>query len=355
MRWPWQRRTERRASLAYTDAITAAFEAAALGQSAIGETAAVEAAASCYARGFAAATVENASDAISRAISPTVLASIGRDLVRRGESVWLIETGAFGLRLRRVGAWDVRGGSLESSWTVRVTTYGPSGSETRIVPYAAVVHCRYATDPSRPWHGIGPVAWAGSSARLHAGAVGALAADMSALPASVVPMPPGENTDDEDEDPLAPLKARLVGAKGRSLLVESTRGAFGGDHRDAPRDDWTQKRLGPNPPETLADVHDRSAHAILAACGVDPVLVGWTRGDGTLAREAYRRFDRLGLQPVARTVADELRAKLDAPALSLSFDSLRASDFAGVARAFKAMVEAGVSVDAAAAILDIEV
>ena len=38
----------------------------------------------------------------------------------------------------------------------------------------------------------------------------------------------------------------------------------------------------------------------LPAVGVDPVLAGLVKGDGTLAREAYRRLERLTPQPLAR-------------------------------------------------------
>ena len=58
-------------------------------------------------------------------------------------------------------------------------------------------------------------------------------------------MPPGENTEDEDDDPLSGLKSGIVKAKGKSVFVETTAGAFGADTRDAPREDWKQKRLGP--------------------------------------------------------------------------------------------------------------
>ena len=115
-----------------------------------------------------------------------------------------------------------------------------------------------------------------------------------------------------------------------------------------------QKRLGPAPDEVLAGLHDTSAIAVLAACGIDPVVVGMVRGDGTLARETLRRFERLTLQPLARIVEAELRDKLDAPDLALNFDSLRASDFAGVARAYKALTEAGLTPDAAAGQLDMD-
>ena len=71
-------------------------------------------------------------------------------------------------------------------------------------------------------------------------------------------------------------------------------------------------------------------------------------------RLPFRRFERLTLGPLARIVEVELRAKLDAPDLALNFDSLRASDFAGVARAYKALTEAGLSPDAAAGQLDMD-
>ena len=56
------------------------------------------------------------------------------------------------------------------------------------------------------------------------------------------------------------------------------------------------------------------------------------------------------LQPVAGLVQHELRAKLDAPGLKLSFDALFASDLSGRARAFGSMVKAGMDVSKAAAL-----
>ena len=291
---------------------------------------------------------------VSAALTPDVLADIGRDMVRVGESMQLIEVEAGALKLYRVGQWDIRGGWNPATWTVRITVFGPSETLSRVVPYSSVVHCRFAADRSRPWAGLGPTGWADLSAKLAAGATAKLAEEMGALTAQVIPAPLGETPDNEDDDPLKGLKDSLVKAKGRGIFVESMRGSFGGDHRDAPAGDWQQKRLGPAPDETLADLNDKAALQVLAACGVDPLMAGLSRGDGTALRKSYRRYERLTLAPLARIVTTELRDKLDAPALVLGFDSLRASDFAGVARALKAMIEAGVSPEAAAAILDIE-
>ena len=354
MRWPWQQR-EVRESAPFTDAIVAALAAGVSGDGARSSaTAALEAAAGAVARGFAAATVEGAPAAMADALSPATLSLIGRDLIRRGESVFHIEIRRGEIRLAPAGSWDVRGGVREAEWWYRLDLFGPSGNVTRFVPSDAVVHCRYAVDPSRPWLGVSPLGWAALSGELHAGVLGALAADMKALPGTVIPMPPGENAEDEAADPLAPLKTALLSAKGRSTFVETTRSAFGADHRDAPAQDWQQRRLGPAPPDSLASLHDSTGVAVLAAIGVDPLMVGMARGDGTALREAYRRFERLTLQPLARIATRELAEKLDAPDLALGFDSLRASDFAGVARAYKALTEAGLSPDAAAGQLDMD-
>lgn len=353
MRWPWQRKPEDRAG--YSDRIVDAVLAAVSGNTAsAGSTAAVEAAAGAVARGFAAATVEGASPAVVASLTPDVLALIARNLIRAGDSMHLIETGPDGLALLPVGTWVIQGDADPATWFVRCDLFGPTGNSVRIVPHAAVVHCRYAVDPARPWQGVSPLAWAETAATLLAGTETALSRDTNAALAYVVPQPPSR-AEDNDADPLAALKQALVSAKGKSVFVESTATAYGGDHRDRPREDWEQKRLGPHPPETLVKLHGAAAEAVLSTIGIDPVLAGFRGGDGTMAREAYRRFERLVVQPLGRIVETELRLKLDSPGLMLKFDSLRASDFAGAARAYKAMVEAGVSTDAAAAILDLEV
>ena len=91
----------------------------------------------------------------------------------------------------------------------------------------------------------------------------------------------------------------------------------------------------------------------MAAAGVDPIIAGLQRGDGTLAREAYRRFERLTLRPLGRLIQTELRAKLDAPDLTISFNSLRSSDFVGLARAYKSLRDAGMSTGEIAELLDL--
>lgn len=353
--WPWQREetrasfsdVEQRAS--FTDAITSALVQAAAGTSQRPTaSAALEAAAGNISRGFAVATVEGSPAHVSRVLTPDFMSLVARDLIRNGESLFLIDVDREGLALRPSGSHDVRGGPAEDSWFYRLDLYGPSGNITRLVPGESVLHFRYSVDPARPWLGVSPMSWSSGTGNLHAGVEGALRRDMTAASAHVLPMPAGaegEPTDDDEQtdDADDPIRAAIRDAAGKSVFVESTQGSHGGDYRDRPAQDWQQKRLGPDPPDALSTLLGQTANMVLSAAGVAPIIAGLERGDGTLAREAYRRFERLTLQPMGRLLEPELRRKLDAPGLSISFASLRSSDFAGLARAYKALKESGMS------------
>ena len=86
---------------------------------------------------------------------------------------------------------------------------------------------------------------------------------------------------------------------------------------------------------------------ILACCGVPVELA--ELGQGTAAREAWRRFLHATIDPLGKLVAEELTEKFEFP-VSLSFDSLMASDISGRARAFQSMVSGGMDVTKAAAL-----
>ena len=159
MSWKfWRREPERRqSSQPFTDAIVSAIAAQAGGNltgdpNAVG---ALEMAAGAYARAFSGATVQG-SDMVKRALTPAVLGSIARSMIRRGESVYLIEIEGGEIRLQPVGSWDIRGGPDPSSWMVRADAFGPSGNLTRFVQYSQVVSCKYSYDPARPWFGLSP-------------------------------------------------------------------------------------------------------------------------------------------------------------------------------------------------------
>ena len=340
------RRVERRSSA--TDTLVAALLARASGNApaTVTATGALEAAAGLYGRAFAGAMV-GGPESFARALTPSILATIGRELIRRGEAVYVIGVGMeSGLTLTPAGTWNVTGSA--ESWRYQVDLNGPSGTRTVDLAAAAVLHCRYAVDPARPWHGLGPIQFASIAGRLNAETDSALASESGGPMANLIPIPV------DGQDPtVTNLRKDIAAAKGKALTVESTTQdwATAGGQRGATRMDWRAERLGANPPASLVELSSRAERSVLATCGVPVELA--EAGDGTGQREAWRRFLFGSVAPLAKIVTEELRTKLD-PGLSLDFEELRASDLAGRARAYKQLTEAGVDAGAAARIAGFE-
>ena len=103
MKWPW-RRVEKRAS--YSESVAQGIFAQASGlspdPSSIG---ALETAAGLWSRAFASARP----DPPLEFISPIFLAAVGRNLVRKGESLWVINVSRDGVEisLHEVASYDI--------------------------------------------------------------------------------------------------------------------------------------------------------------------------------------------------------------------------------------------------------
>lgn len=343
MRWPWRRET--RASGGYTEALIAAQAAAAAGTGADAiATAAVEAAAGMYARAFASAKVTP--ERLAGVLNPPLLADAVRQLIRRGESLHAIEIERGRLRLRTAAAWDVTGSPDPARWRYRLDLFGPSGSETRTgVSAAAVVHWRFASQPERSWQGIPPLGWAAVTGRGLGNLEAALADEAGTPHGNLLAVPAAG-----DDAKLNALRERVRTLAGRALLVETTAAGWG-DAANAPAADWRAVRLGADPPAALVNLRSDLARAVMTACGVPVDLV--EAGQGTAAREAWRRFYHGAVLPLARIVETEAAAKLDAP-VRLSFEALAAADVAGRARAYASLVSAGYEAKAAAAVAGLD-
>ena len=339
MRWPWSKNENRQQSGgAYADAIVAAIVAQASGNS-VGEPgalAALEIASGLWARAFASAELSSPIPAVT----PSVLASIGRELVRRGESLWAVDVRRGQITLTPAGSWDIAGSANPESHVYRLDLFGPSGNETRLYPSASVLHFKFASDPARPWQGISPLGYARQTARLAANLELRLAEEAGARVGYLLPIP-SDGGDGSEDDPLGGLKNDLGALAGNTALVETTSAGYGEGRAAAPQSDWTAKRLGANPPPTLNELRGAAAEAILSACGVPPGLASGT-AEGTAQREGWRRFSVGTIQPAARLVAEELAFKLGSPGLTLSFESLAGADLAGRARATGIFTKAGV-------------
>ena len=328
----------------FSDAVVRMIEAQAAGKAVdLAGTAAVEAASGALSRAFAAAEVEGPPWAKS-AISPEFLGQVGRDLVRGGESLHLIEVSGGAVSLLPCSDWHFEGNASPASWRVRATVYGPSSSTLRHLPYSGVVFVRWGSTPGQRHTGRGPLAWAHTSARLQSETERSLADEASGPVAHLVPIPQ-DGGDGTDNDPLAKLKADIRTARGRALLVETTAAGFGEGMSAAPRKDWSPNRLGPDPPAALGEVMGQGFLEVLSACGVPPGL--FLKVDGTSQRESYRRFFSLTVEPLAALLASELSEKLEA-SVSLSFKGRFAGDLAGRARAFQSMVGSGMDLARAA-------
>ena len=338
MRWPWQKPEHRDSGGDFSDTVVRLIEAQAAGTAAdASSTAAVEAASGALSRAFASAEVVG-EPWVAEAVTPGVLAQVGRDLIRSGDSMHVIRMGRDGMvRLIPASSWHWEGSHDPDSWTVRVTCYGPSTSTTWNLPASGVVFVRWGSTPGQPYVGIGPLSWAHTTARLQSEAERSLADEAQGPLAQLIAVP-SDGGDDGDDDPLKMLKADIRQARGKALLLETSAAAWGEGRTAAPQRDWQASRLGPMPPESMATIRKDAFEAVLAACGTPPSL--FLDSDGTSQREAVRRWHLNLVLPLARLVEHELTLKLETP-VKLKFDSY-ALDMVSRATVVAKLAQAGV-------------
>lgn len=294
---------------------------------------AVEASAGLVSRAFALATV---SPAVS-GLSSGVLATIGRELVRRGESVWVIDVDPMqGLELLPSSSWDISGGARSSSWRYRVDMQGPSRVLTARRGSEEVIHPRINVDPKRPYKGQAPYKSAKLSADVLAQIEKSLSLESKFSPARVVPYP---YTGDDMSDNLR------QGLHAGGFILVST--AVPTADAPYPSSSLEPRRIGPEPDRAMVDLRTQMVAEIFGVCGCPAELFGIGSQEGSSAREAMRRWLHSTLLPWAEIVSEELSVKLDRQ-VSLGFDRLMASDLSGRARAFQSMVNGGMEVSDAA-------
>ena len=335
--WPFAKKLEQRSS-AYSDSIISVLVSNA-GGDALAVPAAVgamEAASGVVSRAFAAAEVDGPAS-VQSALTPSVMALIGRALVRRGELVFAIDADADGIMLIPAENIDVSGSYDPRTWRYRLNLTGPTEIETRDgVMAGGVLHFMYARDESRPWIGVGPIQSATLAGRLSAAVSAALADEAGTPRGYLLPTPRTDGADTTVES----LKSDLKGLKGGLSLVESMQEQWSAQSGTSSRasDNWTSKRIGASPPDALVSLADVAAREVLQACGINPSL--FSAGDGTAAREGWRQALFGVIAPLGRIVSAELSLKFGEE-INLTWNELRASDLSGRARAFQSMVTAG--------------
>ena len=101
-------------------------------------------------------------------------------------------------------------------------------------------------------------------------------------------------------------------------------------------------------PETLIEAYREISMCVWAACGIPPGIAGGLKSDGTLAREAYRRFVLSAVEPVASMLAEVASEGLEAD-VRFDFRGLWAHDLQGRASAFQRLVAGGMDLERAVA------
>ena len=339
--WPFAKFENRESA---TDAIVSALIAQAGGSSVpptVEALGAVEAAAGLWSRAFASATVEPQTLA-TQALTPSVLAAIGRGLAVRGEAVFALDVNG-AVELTQAASWKVSGGTRPESWRYEVELPLPSGKVAkRTLPAESVLHVRYATRPGAPWAGISPLGMADETRALATWIERRLAEEASTATSYVLPLPEGAD--------VSALKADIKGGRGRLHIVDTTAAAWGDGTASAPRQDWKSNRLGADPPESLGKLRSDVKADIFGVYGIPSSI----HGTGGSARESYRQFLASTIQPIAKIVLAELAVKLDTPTLALGFTELRAADISSRARAFKQLVDAGMDAAKAAQVTGLD-
>ena len=229
-------------------------------------------------------------------------------------------------------------------WWYGLELATPSGSSgEKFLPASSVLHFRYATLPTQPWVGIAPLDLANRTGKLAAQLERSLGDEASSPTGFLLPLPEGNaggdnadgTVDGSADDPAAVLMAAIRNLKGDIKAVESTAGGYG-DRGQAPREDYGLKRVGPVFTQAEVGLHTALLTVVCGACGVPPPLVVGI-SDGTAMRESWRRFLHSTIAPAGKMVVEEIRRKLD-PMAEITWAELAATDVAGRARAWRALV-----------------
>jgi len=266
------------------------------------------------------------------ALTPPVLAQIGRELASEGNSLWVPENGATGLQgaLVPVSCYEITGtGPNPAAWTYELEYAIPDGSRTRRAMGSRVLHFRVRQDRRAPWRGRGALADGRASAML----AGALEANLNAE----IKFPPVwaisiSESGGVDADQAARL-TKTVERRRRS-------GEFfllGGQPGNA----VSATRAGSEPAQSLVQLRAQIASEVAGLFGVPRALLSES-APGQAQREAYRRFNHSTLAPLARVIEAEVAAKTG-EAMRLDLAGLYAADITARARAYKGLIDSGMA------------
>ena len=268
----------------------------------MGGVAAVEAVAGRVSRLMETALVSGGPRA-KQALTPTVLAMIGRNLIEWGESLHMLKYRIVAGRVEYYlcpaqHQWTVLGGTDPEEWIVDATLTGAQTVYESSAPRAAWLHVIRDADPDYPWRGVAPLQRAAVSSQLARMAEDALVTEMRQPTKSIIPMPQGGGIDTNT------LRNDIQNKAYDTVYPTTTSAGFGGGRSSAPLTDWRPQRLQPMPQAALVDLADRATARVVAALGAHPAIMGGGGGNGSVDREASRQMRKQIMQPMARLIEE---------------------------------------------------
>ena len=283
----------------YTDQRLAATYGAVTGAVISGGIAAVEAVAGRVASMLSVAHVSGGARA-KQALTPTVLAMIGRSLIERGESLHAVKVRRNGGMVYLVPAqetWTVYGGDDPEEWIVDATLTGAETVSPYVAPRGAWLHIIRDAEPGYPWRGVSALQRSQITNALANAAEDALIRELQMPTKALIPVPQG-NID------KATLRNDIQNRLYQVAFPETTAGGFGSGRTSAPTTDWKPHRLQPMPEESVVKAAAEAYTRVVAALGVHPALVGGSTGSGVPVREAIKHFRLLLMKPIARLIEE---------------------------------------------------
>ena len=230
----------------YTDQRLAATYGAVAGAVISGGIAAVEAVAGRVASMLSVARVSGGPRA-AQALTPTVLAMIGRSLIERGESLHAVKvrrSGGVVYLVPAQEAWTVYGGEDPEDWIIDATLTGAETVFRYVAPRAAWLHIIRDASPGYPWRGVSPLGRSQITYALASAAEDALLREAQMPVKALIPLPQG-NID------KATLRNDIQNRAYQVAFPETAAGGFGSGRTSAPTTDWKPHRLQPMPQEGL--------------------------------------------------------------------------------------------------------
>lgn len=341
MRWPFRKKQFE--SQGYEAQIVDAWEDQAGGASTRKlVTGYIAAAGSAWAEALALCEVQS-SEPVQRALSPVILAQIGRDSILQGGSFYRTLAVAGAIRLERpLSVYRLAQGG---GWQVQVGE--PSHPVLLNVVDSEVLYMPWQTNAINPYLPVAP--WRNATGQLTREMEAALNDELKGPMGSLLflanPYPyPGAESKKTRGKAYSEKLSRFSGKdRGRLAILTNPSNAmnkgFTSDSVGKPF------RIGAAPPQTLALLREQLGAEILASCSIPPaMLLGGSPGPATIT--ARRNFERT-IVPARLKIFSEYLSVAFQEEVMLTYPAKCRADNSTAARTVAALEKAGVPLDEA--------